>query len=206
MADYIIGLTGGIGSGKTTVANCFAKKGIVLVDADLIARDMVAPGSPGLEAIIEHFGAEVLANDGTLDRAKLRQKVFDNDAERTWLNGLLHPMIRKHMLRQAREAESEYAIMVVPLLIENSLNQMVNRILVVDVSPETQIERTMARDEVSHEHVENILKAQASRDERLTFADDVVNNEQSLPELQQQVDQLHESYLKLAKQYQLTQE
>ncbi|GLS82255.1 dephospho-CoA kinase [Paraferrimonas haliotis] len=206
MADYIVGLTGGIGSGKTTIANLFADKGITLVDADVIARDMVAPNSPALQAIIERYGAHILDNQGQLDRAKLRLRVFDDDDERTWLNGLLHPMIRKHMLKQAREARSEYAIMVVPLLVENSLTQMVNRILVVDVDPETQITRTMARDKVTREQVQAILDAQASRQDRLTLADDVIANEQTMEQLTLTVEQLHQSYLQAARQYQLTQE
>ncbi|WP_095497809.1 dephospho-CoA kinase [Paraferrimonas haliotis] len=206
MADYIVGLTGGIGSGKTTIANLFASKGITLVDADVIARDMVAPNSPALQAIIERYGAHILDNQGQLDRAKLRLRVFDDDDERTWLNGLLHPMIRKHMLKQAREARSEYAIMVVPLLVENSLTQMVNRILVVDVDPETQITRTMARDKVTREQVQAILDAQASRQDRLTLADDVIANEQTMEQLTLTVEQLHQSYLQAARQYQLTQE
>ncbi|MGL4899407.1 MAG: dephospho-CoA kinase, partial [Shewanella sp.] len=132
MSKFVVGLTGGIGSGKTTVANLFAELGITLVDADIVAREVVAKGSAGLNAIVAHFGSQILTPEGELDRGKLRQRIFSHDEERLWLNQLLHPMIRQTMLTQVNQATSPYVIMVVPLLFENGLDSLVNRVLVVD--------------------------------------------------------------------------
>ncbi|MGK0411523.1 MAG: dephospho-CoA kinase, partial [Shewanella psychromarinicola] len=143
---YVVGLTGGIASGKTTVANLFAEYGIDLVDADVIAREVVSIGSDGLKAIVQHFGQSLLLTDGSLDRAALRAQVFDNPQQRLWLNNLLHPMIRQKMLNQVQASASAYVIMVVPLLFENHLDSLVNTTLVVDIAPELQISRTMQRD------------------------------------------------------------
>lgn len=165
MSKFVVGLTGGIGSGKTTVANLFAAEGITLVDADIVAREVVAPGSKGLEAIVTHFGAEILTPEGELERAKLRQRIFSHPEEREWLNQLLHPMIRQEMLAQVEKATSAYVIMVVPLLFENGLDRLVNRTLVVDISPELQINRTVKRDNVDASQVNNIISSQCSRSE-----------------------------------------
>ncbi|MBT1443998.1 dephospho-CoA kinase [Shewanella sp. JM162201] len=202
MSQFILGLTGGIGSGKTTVANLFAKKGITLVDADVIARDVVMPGTQGLAAIANHFGEGVLLPDGSLNRQALRERVFSAPGERLWLNGLLHPIIRSEMLDAAKKATSEYVILVVPLLFENGLDRLVDRTLVVDVEPSRQISRTARRDGVSEAQVANILASQISRDERLAKADDVINNNTDNKEdfagLESQVTALHQRYLQLA--------
>ncbi|ABV85738.1 dephospho-CoA kinase [Shewanella pealeana] len=198
MADFIVGLTGGIGSGKTTVANLFAELGISLVDADIIARDVVAKGSTGLIKIVEHFGADTLLADGNLDRSKLRDKIFSDDSERVWLNNLLHPMIRESMLQQCKDAQTDYVIMVVPLLFENGLDRLVDRTLVVDISPKLQQQRTISRDAVTAEQVKNIIGSQASRAEKLSKADDVIDNQGEISALKCKVLALHNFYLKLA--------
>ncbi|WP_299569245.1 dephospho-CoA kinase [uncultured Shewanella sp.] len=195
MADFIVGLTGGIGSGKTTVANLFLDFGIELVDADIIAREVVAKGSQGLSEIKEHFGSEVIDSNGLLDRAKLRSRVFDNEKERQWLNNLLHPLIRNHMLKAVEDAKSPYVIMIVPLLFENGLDSLVNTTLVVDIPPHEQITRTAKRDGVTSTEVEKILNRQISRELRLTKADKVLDNTLPPEELRKTVQLLHLKYL-----------
>lgn len=198
MSKFVVGLTGGIGSGKTTVANLFAEEGVDLVDADIVAREVVAKGSKGLEAIIAHFGTEVLTEAGELDRAQLRQRVFSDEQQRQWLNQLLHPMIRQEMLSQVENATSDYVIMVVPLLFENGLDRLVNRTLVVDISPELQISRTVKRDNVDATQVNNIINSQCSRSEKLARADDVIDNQGEISKLKQEVQALHQRYLQLS--------
>ncbi|PKH57168.1 dephospho-CoA kinase [Shewanella sp. Choline-02u-19] len=198
MADYIVGLTGGIGSGKTTVANLFADLGVTLVDADIVAREVVSIGSEGLNAIVSHFGDSILLSDGNLDRSKLRERIFNHDDERLWLNGLLHPLIRKTMLEKCKEAQSNYVIMVVPLLFENGLDRLVHRTLLVDISPELQQQRTIARDAVSAKQVKNIIGSQATRAEKLSQADDVIDNHGEVSALKCKVNALNTLYLKLS--------
>lgn len=198
MSQIIIGLTGGIGSGKTTVSNYFKEKGITIVDADVIAREVVEPGSPGLKAIVEYFGEAVTDEQGSLNRALLRERVFNNNHEKEWLNNLLHPMIREEMQKQCREASSSYVILSVPLLIENKLNTMVDRVLVVDCSEELQLHRAAGRDEVSREQIKRIMQSQCSREERLAFANEIIDNEQDLAIVSSQVDELHRKYLQIA--------
>ncbi|MEZ9820938.1 dephospho-CoA kinase [Shewanella sp. 10N.286.45.A1] len=197
MADFIVGLTGGIGSGKTTVANLFADLGVVLVDADIVAREVVNPGSEGLAAIVEHFGADIQLSDGHLDRSMLRERIFNNDEQRLWLNGLLHPLIRETMLKNCKEAQSNYVIMVAPLLFENGLDRLVQRTLLVDISPQLQQQRTMARDDVSAKQVQNIIGSQATRAEKLSKADDVIDNQGEISALKCKVDALNSLYLKI---------
>jgi dephospho-CoA kinase len=160
---WVVGLTGGIGSGKTTVADRFAAKGIDIVDADVIAREVVKPGSQGLDAIVARFGALALNHDGSLARAWLRERVFSQPDDKQWLDDLLHPLIRTRMIQACADAQSQYCLLVVPLLVENNLMTLADRILVVDVDPATQITRTLARDQVSQQQVQAILAAQASR-------------------------------------------
>lgn len=198
MSKFVVGLTGGIGSGKTTVANLFAAEGITLVDADIVAREVVAKDSKGLKAIVEHFGTEMLTPEGELDRAKLRERIFNQSAEREWLNQLLHPMIRQEMLEQVKNATSPYVIMVVPLLFENGLDRLVNRTLVVDISPELQISRTVIRDQVDATQVNNIINSQCSRSEKLAKADDIIDNQGEISALKREVLALHQRYLQLS--------
>ncbi|CAH1538175.1 dephospho-CoA kinase [Vibrio owensii] len=197
---FVIGLTGGIASGKTTVANLFKQQfKIDIVDADIVAREVVEPGTPGLNAIIEHFGADIVRDDQTLDRAKLREKIFSHPEEKAWLNGLLHPMIREKMIEDLEQVTSDYALLVVPLLVENKLDSLCDRVLVVDVDPQTQISRTVKRDNVSEEQANAILASQASREQRLALADDVVKNNPDDPDLLLQITDLHEKYLAMCK-------
>ncbi|MCA1898384.1 dephospho-CoA kinase [Shewanella putrefaciens] len=198
MSKFVVGLTGGIGSGKTTVANLFAAEGITLVDADIVAREVVAKDSKGLKAIVEHLGTEMLTPEGELDRAKLRERIFNQSAEREWLNQLLHPMIRHEMLEQVKNATSPYVIMVVPLLFENGLDRLVNRTLVVDISPELQISRTVIRDQVDATQVNNIINSQCSRSEKLVRADDIIDNQGEISALKREVLALHQRYLQLS--------
>ncbi|HDI1214237.1 TPA: dephospho-CoA kinase [Aeromonas hydrophila] len=198
---YVVAITGGIGSGKTTVANQFAELGIEVVDADVIAREVVEPGTPALAAIAAHFGSEVIAPDGQLDRRRLRERVFTDPQAKDWLNALLHPLIRTEMQRQCAAARSPYCLLVVPLLVENRLTALANRVLVIDVDEATQIERTCRRDGVSREQAQAILAAQASRAERLAAADDVLDNQNGTPEaIKSRILALHETYLAFASQ------
>ncbi|MEE9692315.1 dephospho-CoA kinase [Aeromonas hydrophila] len=198
---YVVAITGGIGSGKTTIANQFAELGIEVVDADIIAREVVEPGTPALAAIATHFGPEVITPDGQLDRRRLRERVFTDPQAKGWLNALLHPLIRTEMQRQCAAARSPYCLLVVPLLVENRLTALANRVLVIDVDEATQIERTCRRDGVSHEQAQAILAAQASRAERLAAADDVLDNQNGTPEaIKSRILALHETYLAFASQ------
>ncbi|WP_417880256.1 dephospho-CoA kinase [Vibrio sp.] len=203
----IVGLTGGIGSGKTTVANLFHDQfEINIVDADIVAREVVEPQSPGLQAIAEHFGQEILTLDGELNRAALRERIFNHPDEKKWLNNLLHPLIRQRIKQQITEMTSDYALLVVPLLVENNWQTMIDRLLVVDVTPETQIDRTCQRDGVPEAQVHSILASQASREQRLLVADDVINNDDPLTEqakqkLLSQITVLHKKYLALSSHF-----
>ncbi|NKF52256.1 dephospho-CoA kinase [Shewanella sp. WXL01] len=201
-STYIVGLTGGIGSGKTTVANLFAAKGIELVDADIVAREVVEPNTPGLNAIAQHFGAEVLNQNGELNRQALRDRVFNNESERLWLNKLLHPLIRKTMLEQVHSAQSDYVILVVPLLFENGLDSLVNTTLVVDISPALQRKRSATRDNTSQKAIQKIIDSQMSREQRLTKAEHIIDNQGDIASLNQQVDNLHQYFLAQAKRQQ----
>ncbi len=194
----VIGLTGGIGSGKTTVANVFAEYGIDLIDADIIAREVVAVGSVGLARITEKFGNSILLNNGNLDRSQLRTVIFSDPQHKEWLNQLLHPLIREKMLADIDRATSPYCLLIVPLMVENNLQTLTDRLLVVDVDQQTQIMRTQQRDNVSLEQIKSILAAQASRQQRLDAADDIICNNGDNQALLTQVAQLHQHYLALA--------
>ena len=202
MSNWILGLTGGIGSGKTTVANLFAAEGVPLVDADEVARDLVMPGQPALQQIAEHFGPQILQADGSLDRAALRTLVFQDEAQKLWLNSLLHPMIRQELLQRCQNAQGPDVILVAPLLFENGLEGCVNRTLCIDVSEETQIDRTCRRDGNAPELVQAIMASQLPRSERIRRSDDRLDNDRvSLSELTTQVTRLHLNYLALSSQH-----
>lgn len=194
----VIALTGGVASGKTAVSNRFAELGAPVVDTDVIAREVVARGSGGLAAIKAEFGAEMITGEGTLDRAALRRKIFDEPGARTRLEDILHPRIAEESRRQLAGLEAPYAVLVVPLLVESGLFSDANRVLVVDVPESVQIERLMQRDGSTREQAEAMLAAQASREQRLAKADDVVENNGTLAELNARVDQLDRKYRKLA--------
>jgi len=195
---YTVALSRGIGSGKSTVANAFADLGINVIDADIIARQVVEPGQPALMAIAEHFGSALIAPDGSLQRRMLRERIFASPEEKSWLNALLHPLIQQETRRQFQQATSPYVLWVVPLLVENALYKQANRVLVVDVTPETQLLRTMQRDDVTREHVEQILAAQATREARLAVADDIIDNGASPDAVKEHVAELNQRYLALA--------
>ncbi|MDM7859544.1 dephospho-CoA kinase [Alteromonas sp. ASW11-36] len=198
MSQYVVGLTGGIGSGKTAVSDSFTALGIDVVDADVCARQVVEPGNDALAQIASRFGEEILLADGHLNRAALRQRVFQNTADKEWLNALLHPLIRAQMITQIAAATSPYCILVAPLLLENNMQSMVNRVLVVDVAPEQQLARVVARDNSDEATIKAIMRAQLDREERLAKADDVIVNDASLNALKIKVQQLHNQYLRLA--------
>lgn len=193
----VIGLTGGIGSGKSTVVRQFGSLGVHWVDADDVAREVVEPGMPALARIAEHFGEDILTDEGALDRAKLRQIVFEHPEERAWLEGLLHPVIRKELIRQLHPQDYAlpYVLLVSPLLLETDQHQLVERVLVVDVPESVQIERTIARDANSREQVERIIAAQMPRDQRLAKADVVIDNNQPSDQVATEVRALHEAFL-----------
>lgn len=197
MKPWILGLTGGIGSGKSAVAEHFANLGVHTVDADQAARWVVEPGRTALLQIAQHFGDGILLPTGELNRAALRERIFADPAERQWLERLLHPLIRSEIADHLARADSPYAIMVSPLLIESGQYRTVDRVLVVDVPEVLQIARTVARDQASEEQVRAILKVQAARAERLRHADDVLVNDRDLSWLRSEVERLHHFYLQL---------
>jgi dephospho-CoA kinase len=198
MSRYsVIGLTGGIGSGKSTVARMFGALGVHWVDADDVARQVVEPGTQALRAIADHFGESILQSNGELDRAALRQKVFEDPEQRRWLEGLLHPIIRQELIRQLSPEDYNlpYVMLVSPLLLETNQHELVERIVVVDVPEETQINRTMTRDGNSREQVERILAAQMPRAARREKADAIINNAQPLKRVEASVHALHQRFL-----------
>ena len=202
MSKLIIGLTGGIGSGKTTVTNAFAKLGVDIIDADIIAREVVVAGSAALISIEQHFGKDFILDDGQLNRKLLRQKVFSDEASKQWLNNLLHPLIRTAIINQTKEATSPYCILVAPLLIENQLLKLVDRVLVIDVLEQTQITRTMQRDGNIEEQVKSVMASQISRNKRLAAADDIIDNDSTtLAEIESLVAKLDKKYLTLTKMH-----
>ncbi|OLQ91354.1 dephospho-CoA kinase [Vibrio ponticus] len=196
----VIGLTGGIASGKTTVANIFRDQfAIEIVDADVVAREVVEPKSEGLNAIVARYGETILLEDGSLNRSALREIIFADRNEKQWLDNLLHPMIRRNMQQQLEHVSSEYALLVIPLMVENNLQELADRVLVVDVDENIQIERTMNRDGVSRQQAESILRSQASREQRLAIANDVIKNHSQNQQLLPQITELHKKYLEMCR-------
>ena len=198
MSKYVVGISGGIGSGKTTVTDLFTTFGIEVIDADVIAREVVKPGSPALKTIIDKLGHSVLDSSGSLDRAKLRTLVFNDSEIKNWLNQLLHPAIRQLMILQTQQAKSTYCLMSVPLLVENKLYEQLDRVVIVDVDEPTQLQRTLLRDKTNEQQIRAIMSAQATRQQRLAVADDVIDNNGKADDLDKQVAQLHQQYLQLA--------
>ncbi len=196
-APLRIGLTGGIASGKSTVANMFAELGATIIDTDVIAREVVAPGQPALDEIAVAFGESLIDEDGYLDRSALRDIVFADDVARKRLEAILHPRIQDETRRQSGQAGGDYQIIVVPLLVNSGLKDILDRILVVDCDEEAQIRRLTARDAESEEQARRMLAAQSSRVERLAIADDVIRNDGSLASTADQATALHEIYRSL---------
>lgn len=197
---FVVGVTGGIGSGKTVATDRFAALGITIVDADVASRTVVEPGSSALQKISEHFGSQILQRDGSLDRAALRHIIFSDVAEKSWLEQLLHPLIAIEIQNQLHSATSPYVIFVSPLLIESKQNGFCDRVLVIDAPEEVQLQRTMQRDNNNAEQVQRIIASQASREFRRQHADDVIENTGSIDYLTQQVAALHARYLQLAQE------
>lgn len=193
---YRVALTGGIACGKSTVANLFAALGITIVDTDLLAREVVAPGSPLLAQVAEHFGPQVLQPDGSLDRARLRDIVFANPAERQWLEQLTHPAIRELTDRRCAKAKGPYVMVAIPLLVETGGTARFDRVLVVDCDPAIQLARLQARDGSTREQAARMLAAQVTREQRLAVADDVIQNNGDIAALRDQVEKLHLMYSK----------
>lgn len=191
----IIGLTGGIGSGKTAVSETFEKLGITVVDADLASRVVVEKGKPCLEEIAKHFGNDILNENHELNRAKLREIIFNSDSEKLWLESLLHPAIAEQIKDELNASKSPYTILVSPLLLETNQRDFCDKVLVVDVPIELQMERTTKRDGVSEDQVKSIIKSQINRDERLQLADEIILNEGSIEDLEMIVRELHEKLI-----------
>jgi dephospho-CoA kinase len=194
-----IGLTGGIASGKTTISNLFSRQGVPIIDTDLLSRRLLEIDQPGYARVVEHFGGEILQRDGQIDRRQLRHLVFSSEVEKQWLEAILHPMIYQQTQHQiAQNSSADYVIVVIPLLFEASFQSLVDRILVVDCSEQTQIERLIRRDNIDPELAGKMLAQQWSNKERMKQADDVIGNDQN-QNLEEQVNSLHRDYLWLSK-------
>ncbi|WP_024590620.1 MULTISPECIES: dephospho-CoA kinase [unclassified Pseudoalteromonas] len=196
--SWVLGLTGGIGCGKTAVSNMFEELGITIVDADIIAREVVLPNSKELKAITAHFGKDILLPDGTLNRAELREKIFTNNNDKEWLNALLHPLIRIKILTDLNNATSPYVVLVAPLLFENNLDKYCDHTLLIDVPTSVQIARTVKRDNTSSEQVKSIIASQMSRADKQQKANDILNNDRSLNLVHIELVDLHKKYLQYA--------
>jgi len=196
---FTVGLTGGIGSGKTTIASFFLDQNIEVINADQIARKVVEPGTAALSKIQERFGSEILINEKSLNRALLREKIFRDNSYRNWLENLLHPLIEEEITNLMAEAVSRYVILESPLLFETNQHRLVDRTLVVDVSPEIQLERAISRDGGSEATIKAIMDSQISREDRISLADDIIDNEQNFQSVQTQLKKFHQNYLDLAK-------
>lgn len=197
----VIGLTGGIGSGKSTVAGLFSSLGVPVLDADQLTRELVRPGEPALAAIVARFGPECLHTDGTLDRAWMRRKIFSDPDSKQQLEAILHPAVRQRMQDWVCGIHAPYCILVIPLLLETGQTDLVDRVLVVDIPEKEQLKRVAARDSLSHNAVSSIMASQADRQIRLEAADDIIDNDTDLATLQQRVTDLHRQFLELMHEY-----
>lgn len=196
--SFKVGLTGGVASGKTTVSNLFAKLGIDIVDADVIARDLLLQNTACYHEVVKLFGDEVLIDSADINRSWLRHHIFSDPEAKQALEAIIHPAVRKTLLKQSDNSTSPYCIIAVPLLIEAEMQALVDRILVVDLTPQQQLERLIQRDKLSNEQAQAMLDGQTSREHRLAFADDVIDNSQPVSALEEQVQRLHQHYLQLA--------
>lgn len=193
--SLVVGITGGIGSGKSAATRRFEEHGITVVDADVVARVIVEPGTPALTAIAEHFGADILQPDGTLDRAALRSRVFSDESQRRWLEQLTHPLIGREIVDQISASRSPYTLLSSPLLLDTSQKALVDCVVVVDAPEQLQLQRTVARDGNDEAQVKRIMAAQMGRDARRAGADIVLDNSGTLDDLHLQVDELHKEFL-----------
>lgn len=200
MSKWILGLTGGISSGKTTVCSFFREFGCTIIDADVCARKVVMPGTEGLNELVSHFGQNILCEDGSLNRRALRNIIFVNEQELSYVNSILHPLIHDQILKELSEATGCYVVLAAPLLFENKLEHIPNRILCMDISPEIQIERTMQRDGCSYEIARAMVEHQLPREKKISASDDVVvSNFPTLEELKNKIHELHCHYLEIIK-------
>ncbi len=190
----VVGLTGGIGSGKSVAADFFAELGIAIVDADIVAREVVEPGESALQAIVSRFGPDILNPDGTLHRRALRDIIFSQPEQKSWLEALLHPVIRERIKVQLRAAQGPYKLLVSPLLLETDQVEMTDRVLLIDCDPEIQLQRVCQRDQAEAAQIRKIMATQMNRDERLSRADDVILNSGTLETLRADVLALHQRY------------
>ena len=195
---FVLGITGGIGSGKTAVTDIFSELNIDVIDADIASRKAVEKGSSSLKEIEDHFGSEIILNDGNLDRQKLREVIFDKEEEKDWLEKLLHPQILKIISSELAESRTKYTILVSPLLFETGQYKLCSRTLLVDVEEKLQIARASKRDNVSEEQIKSIIEAQMPRSEKITLANDIVTNNGTLEDLRKEIISLHNNYLKLS--------
>tara|TARA_B100000401_G_scaffold342522_1_gene240689 strand:- start:1411 stop:2007 length:597 start_codon:yes stop_codon:yes gene_type:complete len=195
---FVVGLTGGIGSGKTVASDRFEELGVKVVDADIASRVVVEIGKPALSSIEGQFGSDVISDDGSLNRAKLREIIFKDDEAKSWLESLLHPLIGQHILDEIASATSRYVILVSPLLFETTQFQMCNRTLLIDVPKDIQILRTAKRDKVPESQVEKIIASQMDRDQKIGKADDVIVNDGEIGDLISKIDKIHQRYIELA--------
>ena len=195
----VVGLTGGIGSGKSTVASIFEEFGVEVIDADRLAREVVEPGTTALRKIAERFGNELIDSDGKLKRSKLREIVFDDPIQKTWIEKLLHPLVTELVKSRLLSCASEYCILASPLLLETEQHQIVDRVLVVDVSEQAQLQRTLQRDESNESLIKSIIASQLSRNDRLQRADDIIDNENDIGDLRTKVAGVHKQYMELAR-------
>lgn len=200
---FVVALTGGIGSGKTTVAHLFAKQGVHLIDTDHIARELVKPGQAALQSLIHHFGSDILHQDGSLNRKALRTHIFEHPHERLWLENLLHPKIQHEVKHQLQQATGPYTMIIIPLLTENyrQAYPFIDRICVVDCEEHLQLERTITRDGITREVANQMIQSQISRERRLLLATDVIINNHDLSALEAQVMALHQQYLTLSRNH-----
>lgn len=189
-----IGLSGGIGSGKSTACEIFSELKVPVIDADVIAVKAVEPGMPALQSIIDEFGVKIITKDGYLNRKELRDRIFKNESDRRKLESILHPVIYKEIARQTKGINSAYCIISIPLLLETGPSDIIDRILVIDIPKELQLSRASARDNASLKNIETIIHSQISRDDRLAAADDIINNEGDIENLRRQIYDLYEFY------------
>ena len=195
----IIGLTGGIGSGKSAAANFFQNEGINVIDADNLAREVIAQNTPGFKSVVDYFGSNIIDVDGSINRSKLRKEIFDNEQKKKVLESITHPLVRNLMEERIKSSKSSYSIIMVPLIFETKSMSAYNRILVIDCDPELQLERATLRDNNSKEQIQKILDSQCSREERLSIANDVIPNNDSLDDLKTRSLSMHKFYLDLIK-------
>ena len=195
----IIGLTGGIGSGKSAAANFFQDEGINVIDADNLAREVIAQNTPGFKSVVDYFGSNIIDVDGSINRSNLRKEIFDNEQKKKVLESITHPLVRNLMEERIKTSKSSYSIIMVPLIFETKSMSAYNRILVIDCDPELQLERAILRDNNSREQIQKILDSQCSREQRLSIANDVIPNNDSLDDLKTRSLSMHKFYLGLIK-------